>query len=97
MMGGRFIAGTGQLILALAGFVLVTGWFVMKMVELYDQIGGNSQPKPYGWIGKWGAIIFAAAWLWSWVTSLSLLIEAKKSEEQVAKNPPPRIDEVPGE
>jgi hypothetical protein len=78
MMGGRYVAGAGQLLLAIAGFVLVIGWFAMKMIELYDQIGGNSQPKSYAWLGEWGAIIFAVAWLWSWVTSISILIEAKK-------------------
>jgi hypothetical protein len=91
LMAGRYVAGAGQLLLALAGFALVLGWFAMKCVAIYQVVAGDSEPKPYGWLGKWGAIIFMAAWLWSLVTSVSLLKAAKRLDEVAAKNPPPRI------
>jgi NADH:ubiquinone oxidoreductase subunit 6 (subunit J) len=96
MMARRFVAGSGQLLLALTGFVLVTCWFVMKMLELYSQIEGDAPPQSYAWLGKWGGLVFAAAWLWSLVTSISLFREAKAQEQAAQKNPPPRIDEVAG-
>ena len=96
MMARRFVAGSGQLLLALTGFVLVTCWFVMKMLELYSQIEGDAPPQSYAWLGKWGGLIFVVAWLWSLVTSISLFREAKAQEQAAQKNPPPRIDEVTG-
>lgn len=96
LMAGRRIAGTGQLLLALAGFALVTGWFVMNLISLYEQIEGNPQPKSYAWLGEWGALIFAAAWLWSLGTSLALLRQASALDAAALKNIPPRIGEVPG-
>ena len=97
LMAGRYIAGSGQLLLALAGFALVTGWFVMNLISLYAQIEGDPQPKSYAWLGQWGALIFAAAWVWSLGTSLSLLRQARALEAAALKNIPPRIDEVSGD
>jgi len=94
MMARRFVVGSGQLLLALAGFVLVTGWFVMNMIRLYDQFEGEPQPKSFAWLGQWGALIFSAAWLWSLVTSLNLVRQAKTLEPAGQQNVPPRIDEV---
>lgn len=96
LMAGRYIAGGGQLLLALAGFVLVTGWFVMNLINLYAQIEDGPPPKPYAWLGQWGALVFAAAWLWSLVTSLGLLRQARMLEAAALKNLPPRIDDAPG-
>ncbi len=96
LMAGRYVAGSGQLLLALAGFVLVTGWFVMNLISLYEQIEGNPQPQSYAWLGEWGALIFAAAWLWALVTSFSLLRQARALDAAALKNIPPRIGEVPG-
>ena len=94
MMARRFVVGTGQLLLALVGFVLVMGWFVMRMIALYAEMEGDPQPKPFAWLGQWGALIFSAAWLWSLVTSLNLLRLAKTPESAGEESIPPRIDDV---
>ncbi len=96
-MAGRYVAGSGQLLLALAGFALVTAWFAMNMISLYRQMEGDPQPKPYAWLGQWGALIFAAAWLWALGTSFSLLRQAKAMEAGALKNIPPRIEDVSGD
>jgi hypothetical protein len=86
LLAGRWVAGMGQLLLALAGFVMVVAWFAVLMVQVYRQINGDPEPKSVAWLGEAGAITFAASWLWAWVTSLSLLRETKTSEDQA---PPP--------
>lgn len=85
LLAGRWVAGIGQLLLAVAGFVMVVAWFVAVMVQMYRQINGNSAPKPVGWLGEAGAGTFAAAWLWALVTSFSLLRESKDTPDA----PPP--------
>ena len=83
LMAGRWIAGTGQLLLALAGLVLVVIWFVQTMIEAYNQIIGDAPPHSVAGTGKTGALLFILAWLWALVTSISLVKRAK-SEEPVA-------------
>ena len=73
LMAGRWLAGSGQLILAIAGFVLIMAWFVDEMHQFYGQINGDVPVQSIGNILAWGAILFALAWLWSLVTTISLL------------------------
>jgi hypothetical protein len=86
LMGRRYLAGTGQLLLALLGFGLVVVWFVLLMVQIVHQANeeGGSSPS-LAWLGEAGAAVFAVSWIWALVTSMSLLREAKANE-------PPRLD-----
>jgi hypothetical protein len=90
LMAGRYVAGTGQLLLALAGFGLIAAWFVLVMMRLYDQINLDSSPEigAYGRVGLSGAALFAIAWVWSLVTSISLLRHARVSESELEGAPP---------
>ena len=83
LLAGRRAAGLGQLLLAILGFLMVTGWFVLLALQLYNQLVNDEPPKSVAWLGEVGAAIFAAAWLWSLFTSLSVLREARANE------PPP--------
>lgn len=87
LMARRWIAGTGQLLLALAGFVLVVVWFFETMAQVYGEINGDATPHSVAGTGELGALLFAVAWLWSLVTSISLVARAKSEEPAV---PPTR-------
>jgi 4a-hydroxytetrahydrobiopterin dehydratase len=78
LIAGRWFAGTGQLILSIAGFALVMVWFIREMKQFYGQINGDVAVQPIGWILVSGTILFVLAWLWSLVTSASLMREASK-------------------
>lgn len=94
MMGGHFIAGIGQLLLALIGFALIMGWFVLTMKESYAfDINGTAEPKSYGVYGIAGLLIFGAGWIWALVTSLSLMRKARQ-QRATTKQPPP-LPKVP--
>ena len=81
------MAGTGQLLLALAGFGLLLAWFGVLMFQLYQQITGNAEStKSVAWLGELGAACFALAWVWSLITSVSLLREARAAAPE-----PPRL------
>ncbi|MGA2786660.1 MAG: hypothetical protein ABSF60_03955, partial [Verrucomicrobiota bacterium] len=78
LMARRVLAGTGQLLLALAGFVLIVGWIFELCYSVYlQQLGNPVPPDSSGWLWKWGLLLFGAGWVWSLVTSLSLLRQAK--------------------
>lgn len=76
LIAGRWIAGAGQLILALIGFGVFVWWFMQEMRQLYGQINGDVPVQPVGKYLIWGITIFVVSWFWSLVTSLSLLREA---------------------
>jgi len=84
-MAGRRMAGFGQLLVAVAGFVMLMGWFVLLALQIYNELINDAQPKSVAWLGEAGAVTFAAAWLWALVTSLSVLREARANESR----PPP--------
>ena len=88
LMAGRPVAGIGQLLVAVAGFVLVMVWFALRMSQLYNEVVNDAQPQSAAWAGEAGAALFAAAWLWSLVTSLSVLRETRTSEPAL----PPKLE-----
>jgi 4a-hydroxytetrahydrobiopterin dehydratase len=97
---GRWMAGVGQLVLAVAGFALVLVWFVKEMIPYYGLMFSDEPPHlPSLKMLAEGAILFAASWLWSAVTSLSLLREASAGNLQSIKNfaAPPMQKLEPGQ
>jgi hypothetical protein len=89
VMAGRLLAGIGQLILAVTGFIFVILWFIAVLRQFYGQIEGNVEIQPVGWLGLIGVGIFAAAWFWSLVTSISLVSEARRNRVSLFENPQP--------
>jgi len=87
-MAGRRLAGLGQLVLAIAGFGMVLGWFALLAFQMYNELINDAQPKSVARLGEIGAVTFAAAWLWSLVTSLSVIREARASEPAT----PPKLE-----
>jgi len=64
-------------------------WFIQVFMQIYRQMNElPPQPSPYPWLGKVGLIIFASAWLLSWITSISVLRESRRNE---AAQPPPAV------
>ena len=91
LMARRWIAGTGQLILALAGFTLLLVWFGKEMSQLYrlqyfDQPAPETPSHPINWIWQAGAILFVVSWLWSAVTSFALVQEAADNNLRALQN-----------
>jgi 4a-hydroxytetrahydrobiopterin dehydratase len=98
LIARRWIAGSGQLILAVIGFTLVVVWFFDEMIPYYRLMFSDAPPHLTSLrMLEAGAILFAAAWLWSAGTSISLLREASAGKERSLKNfaapPPLKFDE----
>src|ERR1700722_3984267 len=96
LMGRRFFAGTGQLILAFGGFFLMLGWMFKLCYRIFlEQLGEQVPQSSSGWMLKWGMIFFGAGWLWSLVTSVSLLLQVKVDERKNLQNVPPKLAGLP--
>jgi hypothetical protein len=97
MMGGRYISGLCQLLLALGGCGLILIWLWKNFYSLaFQPLTGpesTTTPGSYGWFGKWGLLCLVASWVWSGITSLSLLRQAKRENPTP---PPDTSPQVPG-
>ena len=75
LLAGRRLAGTGQLLIFLAGFVLFCGWSLRNLYNYYHLMFDEAPPAPDA-AGKnlavLGGVLCAVAWLWSLATSVSL-------------------------
>jgi len=81
LMTGRWIAGTGQLLVFLAGCGM----------HAYGQATGEFEPEPNQRLGEIGLILFVGAWLWALVTSISLMLRAKSEEPAVLSGSSPPV------
>ena len=84
LLAGRRLAGLGQLTMAICGFLLILGWFLLLALQIYRQLMEDAPTRPIGAIGLLGALLLAGAWLWSLFTSIRFLQEAKRTPQ-----PPP--------
>ena len=88
LMAGRRVAGCGQLLLAMIGFCMLAGWFALQALRTYNALVNDVESKSVAWLGEAGAAVFAAAWLWSLVTSLSVMREAQTTQPTL----PPKLE-----
>jgi hypothetical protein len=93
LMGGRVLAGLGQLILFLIGFGFICVWFYRTMKEYYSLSDFTEDVTRVSYFQYFlaGAMFAAASWLWSLLTSLSLVRNAKTPEPQPPGSVPPQI------
>ena len=99
LIARRWIAGGGQLLLAVAGFILIMVWFFEEIIPYYRLMFSDAPPHLTNLkMLAAGAILFLLAWLWSAVTSLSLLREAsaggRRSLENFGAPPVQKLSEV---
>ena len=77
LLCGRWAAGSGQLLLSVAGFILIIVWFIREMIPYYGLMYSDESPHLPGLkMFAVGGNLFAIAWVWSAFTSFSLLREA---------------------
>lgn len=95
LMGGRIVAGAAQLTLAIVGFALFLVAMIAWFATMFNQFGtasGSSEVGGVPWYGKIGVILFVTSWLLSWITSISILREATKTErESLLAGKPPKL------
>lgn len=97
IMAGRYLAGSFQLIFALAGFALIVAWLFMVLKAAYSIMETTGEPSPPHYLGWMGLGNFAFAWCWAWFTSISVLREAQQAHGQRWQQtaPPPVIEDAP--
>jgi hypothetical protein len=91
----RYVAGVGQLLLALTGFTLIMTWMGRTFYNIaLERMDRPSPPNPPEWLWTRGWIFFGAAWLWALLTSIGLLRQMRAERKRVEAVPP--VIEPPG-
>ena len=95
LMGGRILSGLGQLILFLVGFGFVCVWFY-RMMKTYYNLSDFSGEGPqvhasYFYYFLFGFLFAGVSWLWSLLTSIRMVAQAKTPEPALPGSAPPRI------
>ena len=80
-MGGRRISGIVQALTATAGFVLTVVW-LWSWADLYLHSGLPEGLGPRGREGLAGIGLFTASWIWSVVSGLALVRDARQQTER---------------
>jgi hypothetical protein len=78
LMAGRWLAGAGQLLLALAGAVLLGWWMIGWLLHFAAPMLDRAAAAPGHGRGLTGLALLAAGWLWALATSLDLLRRARR-------------------
>ena len=87
LLAGRWLAGTGQLLVFLAGFVLYCAWMFKYLAAYYSLMYDDAplQTDRVKWM-LWTSVgLCVVAWCWSLVTSLSLMREAANARVEPLK------------
>ncbi len=84
LMARRWVAGTGQLIVFLLGFILFCMWVLPTIGTYYRTAFSDTPPPPStgGKLGVIGLVLCTIAWFWSLVTSISLMNEAARIKKE---------------
>jgi 4a-hydroxytetrahydrobiopterin dehydratase len=95
--GGRKVAGWGQMLFAIIGFCLGS-YYIFEMC--FDSVRAavsetTFTPLP-AWWWEWAAVFFGIGWLWSLVTSVSLVLEARTNAGERRREVPPIMAGLPG-
>ena len=89
VMGGRKMAGRGQLVFSVTGFCLIVAWiFQVSLGPAEAAMNGTDAAPVPAWWWQYGVLAFGIGWLWSLITSVSMLIEAKNSGKNQPRVPP---------
>ena len=97
LLAGRFVAGSGQLLLAVSGAVLLVIWFLKILMIYYSQWGNQPLPPDSHAAMAWtGLGLFLSGWFWALVSSIGFYREAAAArraemEQRAAalREPPP--------
>ena len=93
---GRKVAGFGELFILVAGLVLLAIWFFKYMNRIMEsEMGDTLPPIPPGWLWQGGIGLYVVSLVWTIVTCVSLVREAKAHEAEVQRNTPPKLADLP--
>lgn len=88
-IAGRKIVGAGQLVLAVAGFLMFVAYFVQLMAGVVQALRtGEALAWPPAARWQVSLLTFALAWLWAGITSWGIYRELRRLPVTPTTRPP---------
>jgi hypothetical protein len=92
LKAGRPVAGIGELIIVLSGLALLGAWLFGWMNRIFQsELDNPLPPVPAAWLWKWGIGLVGLSCVWTVITCISLMREARANEDSL----PPRLSDLP--
>jgi hypothetical protein len=92
LKAGRPVAGIGEMMIVLSGLALLGAWLFGWMDRIFQsELDNPLPPVPGAWLWKWGIGLVGLSCVWTVVTCISLMREAKANEAGL----PPRLSDLP--
>lgn len=96
LKAGRKFTGIGEMVLVFAGLLLLGAWVLEWLNRIVQsQIGDTLPPVPADWLWKWGIALVSISCVWTIMTCVSLMRQAKAYEREMSQNVPPRLSDLP--
>jgi 4a-hydroxytetrahydrobiopterin dehydratase len=88
LMAGQWLAGIGQLVLFLAGFLLLCAWAIPLLINYYRMAFSDNPPPPShgGILAGLGVLLCVVSWFWSLATSVNLMRDSSKPDVDPVKS-----------
>ena len=92
---GRKIAGAAEMIIVFAGLALLGVWFLQWMNRvIQSELDESLPPVPAAWLWRWGIGLIGVSCVWTVVTCVSIMRQARAYENELSQNTPPRLADV---
>jgi hypothetical protein len=93
---GRKFTGIGEMILLFVGLSFLGVWFFDWMARIVEaDMDETPAAPPAVWLWKAGITIIAVSCVWTVVTCISIVREARAYEKENPQNVPPRLSDLP--
>jgi|HubBroStandDraft_5_1064220.scaffolds.fasta_scaffold635089_2 hypothetical protein len=94
---GRKFAGFGEAFILVACLVLFGIWGFDYMNRIFQSEFGEDtlSPVPPNWLWQWGIVCYIVSEVWTIVTSVGIVREARAHEAEVLRNTPPKLADLP--
>ena len=96
LKAGKFFDGLGSMFFALAGLFLLFAWMAKWVLRVWQSsLDEDLSPAPGTGLWESGVVCVVISWIWTAVSCVSLIRNARANEEKIRQNTPPRLSDLP--
>jgi hypothetical protein len=96
LKAGKFFDGMGSMLFALVGLFLLFAWMAKWVLRVWQSsLDEDLSPAPGTGLWESGVVCVVISWIWTAVSCVGLIRNARANEEKERQNTPPRLSDLP--